>query len=205
MTGFTIQEFIISGLYIWKTLEILKGAEKKRSHRLMWQLFSINVIIMVLDVGLLTIEYLGYSVLEQTIKGVTYSVKLKLELAILNKLVEVSQTNNKQSTLTFGDTKDFLDPTKTVWDITRFAPPFSSSSNTSHPKWMNDLEKTGINHIETAYSPAEYPRSRQNTRYMDEGRGKGKNPDAIRPETNRQRTCSESELLYADAVRKIAR
>jgi hypothetical protein len=48
MTGFCIQEFIISGLYIWKMLDVLQAGEKKGVHRVMWQLFSINVIIILL-------------------------------------------------------------------------------------------------------------------------------------------------------------
>lgn len=50
MTGFCIQEFIISGLYVWKTVELLKVISKQGIRRVMWQLFTINVVIIILDV-----------------------------------------------------------------------------------------------------------------------------------------------------------
>lgn len=51
MTGFCIQEFIISGLYLWKTTKLLKTLEKEHTKRVMYQLFAINIIIVVLDVS----------------------------------------------------------------------------------------------------------------------------------------------------------
>jgi hypothetical protein len=50
MTGFCIQEFIISGLYVWKTVNLLKVISKQGIRRVMWQLFIINVVIIILDV-----------------------------------------------------------------------------------------------------------------------------------------------------------
>lgn len=90
MTFFCIQEFIISGLYIWKTLDILKTAfGSKRTF--MWQLFSINIFIVIMDIALLAIEYKSLYLWEQGIKVITYSIKLKLEFAILSQLIEFVQ------------------------------------------------------------------------------------------------------------------
>lgn len=210
MCGFCVQEFILSGLYIWKALDIISSAERKRSHHLMWQLFSINVIIIVLDIALLTIEFMSYHVLQQTVKGLTYSVKLKLELAILNKLVELSSANVRASTLTFGNTNDFLDPTKTVWDITRFTPAFSSSLHT-YPKWMSDLEKSGIQRIESAYSPTESTWLRAKRSSPLAADANEYFPDIIQPVStmpdprlDTREKGSATDLLYADAVRRIA-
>ena len=50
MTLFCIQEFIISGLYVWKTVKLLKVISREGVRRVMWQLFTINVVIIVLDV-----------------------------------------------------------------------------------------------------------------------------------------------------------
>lgn len=52
------------------------------------------MILVALDIGLLVIEYLNLSVFEITFKGVVYSVKLKMELAILGKLVSTSQSGS---------------------------------------------------------------------------------------------------------------
>jgi hypothetical protein len=95
MTGFCIQEFIISGLYTKEVVRYLHIVTQKGVRRTMWELFTINVFIVALDIGLLVIEYLNLSVFEITFKGVVYSVKLKMELAILGKLVSMSQSGNR--------------------------------------------------------------------------------------------------------------
>lgn len=101
MTGFTLQEFILSGLYVWKTLDIIRAttnaplndgpmARKRRTSRIMWQLFSINVFIVFMDVAVLVIEYQDRHVFQQALKEVVYSIKLKMEFAILSKLVALT-------------------------------------------------------------------------------------------------------------------
>ena len=85
MTGFCIQEFIISGIYMWKTIELLKTIKRENSKRIVYQLFSINIIIVILDIALLAIEYKNLHIFEQCVKSFVYSVKLKLEFAILGK------------------------------------------------------------------------------------------------------------------------
>lgn len=112
--------------------------------------------------------------------------------------------------MTFGNTNDFLDPTKTVWDITRFTPAFSSGMHT-YPKWMSDLEKSGIKRVETAYSPTE-------TTWIHAGRDAPFLPQAAEyfpdtiqsvttltdPRLDARERGSATDLLYADAVRRIA-
>lgn len=100
MTGFCIQEFIISGLYTKEVVRYLHIVIHKGVRRTMWELFTINVFIVALDIGLLVIEYLNLSVFEITFKAVVYSVKLKMELAILGKLVSMSGSGNR---VVFGD------------------------------------------------------------------------------------------------------
>jgi hypothetical protein len=50
MTAITLQELIISGLYIWKTINLLKIISKANTRSMIWQLFTINVIIITMDV-----------------------------------------------------------------------------------------------------------------------------------------------------------
>ena len=91
MTGFCIQESIISSIYMWKTAQLLKILATPDARRTMWQLFIINLIIILMDVGLLAIEYRNLRIYEQVFKGVIYSIKVKLEYAILWKLVQIAQ------------------------------------------------------------------------------------------------------------------
>lgn len=50
MTFITLQELIISGLYVWKTMALLKIISGPHTRSTVWQLLSINVIIIVMDV-----------------------------------------------------------------------------------------------------------------------------------------------------------
>jgi hypothetical protein len=50
-------------------------------------LVFINTSLIVMDVGLLCMEYASLFLLETVFKGVCYSIKLKCELAILSRLV----------------------------------------------------------------------------------------------------------------------
>ncbi|KAH7110632.1 hypothetical protein B0J13DRAFT_534496 [Dactylonectria estremocensis] len=95
MTCFCVQEFIISGLYIWKTVDILKTAFGN-TRRIIWQLFAINIVIVIMDIALLAIEYKNFYVWQQGCKVVVYSIKLKLEFAVLGQLIHFVQ--NRQAT-----------------------------------------------------------------------------------------------------------
>jgi magnesium-transporting ATPase (P-type) len=94
MTGFCIQEFIISGLYVLEVWRLSKILIHENSRQTMWELLVINLVIIALDIALLTLEYLGLSVLEQVFKGTAYSYKLKMEFAILGKLVSMAQMHS---------------------------------------------------------------------------------------------------------------
>ncbi|RAL09962.1 uncharacterized protein BO97DRAFT_407278 [Aspergillus homomorphus CBS 101889] len=87
MTCFCLQEFILSALYIWETVRMLRLDPDRGKRKIMYQLVAINLIIIFLDLGLLVIEYRDLYIMETMIKGVIYSVKLKLEFAVLGKLV----------------------------------------------------------------------------------------------------------------------
>lgn len=105
VTVFFIQELIISGLYIYQTTKMLRleqkvglnsrGTSSSRSHgrRIMAHLIVVNVIIVVLDITILTLEYLNLYNVQTAYKALVYAVKLKLEFSILNKLVELTRGN----------------------------------------------------------------------------------------------------------------
>ncbi|KAI6842842.1 hypothetical protein KC332_g3983 [Hortaea werneckii] len=111
MTGFTLQEFIISGLYVWRTLEILRTTNysRRRTRRTMWQLCMINAMIIVADIALLVVEYQDRHVVEQALKGAVYGMKLKLEFAILSKLVGMTKRNDMTYLGAFEDFDESLD------------------------------------------------------------------------------------------------
>lgn len=111
MTGFMVQEFIISAIYLYETKKLLSIMKRNDTRRTVAELFIINVFIIALDIGLLVVEYLDLIVYEQTFKAVIYSIKLKLEFAILGKLVKIVRNGRHVLANMAEDTPDFVDMT----------------------------------------------------------------------------------------------
>lgn len=88
MCGFFTQETMLSTIYITAAVRILKTSLRPGTRNILYQLFAINVIIIVLDIALLSCEFANLYIIETTFKGVVYSIKLKLEFAVLGKLVQ---------------------------------------------------------------------------------------------------------------------
>ena len=99
MTCFCIQEFIISGVYVWSTISLLRPVYHGRTRRVMIQLIWINFIIIGMDLCLLAFQYSDTYHIEATLKSMVYSIKLKLEFAVLNQLMTLanSSVNNHQN------------------------------------------------------------------------------------------------------------
>ncbi|KAL6164222.1 hypothetical protein ACJQWK_09892 [Exserohilum turcicum] len=110
MVGFFLQETILSVIYIKETIRLLKLSEavqddtrsfddtttvanghlKQASVRkTMYQLIAVNVLIIMMDLALLSVEFANLYLIETTLKGVVYSIKLKLEFAVLGKLIQL--------------------------------------------------------------------------------------------------------------------
>jgi hypothetical protein len=89
VTAFCIQEFIISGLYVFATRKILKPGEsfqKKRTRQVMLHLIYVNILVILMDITLLCTEYANLYDIQITFKSALYSIKLRLEFAVLNQL-----------------------------------------------------------------------------------------------------------------------
>ncbi|KAI4243871.1 MAG: hypothetical protein L6R40_003253 [Gallowayella cf. fulva] len=93
MTAFCIQEFIISGVYVYSTIKLLRPVYHGRTRKVMMQLIWINSIIIAMDVVLLGMEYSSYYQIEATLKAMVYSIKLKLEFAVLNQLMTLANSS----------------------------------------------------------------------------------------------------------------
>lgn len=90
MTAFSLQELVISFIYLIEVRRILKVVDDGRFRKIMWELVAINIVIIILDTALLAVEYLGMYQIEVTLKGMCYSIKLKLEFGVLSKLVKIA-------------------------------------------------------------------------------------------------------------------
>ncbi|CAI7651066.1 unnamed protein product [Penicillium glandicola] len=70
---------------------LLRLRPEGRPYGILNQLLVINIIILILDISIVAIEYVGYYAVQVMFKPVAYSIKLKLEYAILGKLVAVAR------------------------------------------------------------------------------------------------------------------
>lgn len=122
MVGFFLQELVLSVIYIRETIRLLRlgesvhrddvgsfddGTSQLRSasvRKIMYQILAINVIIIIMDLALLGVEFANLYLIETTLKGVVYSIKLKLEFAVLGKLVQIvkvrTSSNNSPRNVT---------------------------------------------------------------------------------------------------------
>lgn len=108
LTGFTIQETLISTLYVIHTVKLLRlGADvttRPDARTIMYQLIGINCAIMAMDLLLLGLEYANFYAVQITLKGFIYSLKLKLEFAVLGRLVEIIQGSRDPISIAIADT-----------------------------------------------------------------------------------------------------
>ncbi|KAJ5607785.1 hypothetical protein N7537_004404 [Penicillium hordei] len=91
LVWFCVQELIISTIYVWETVKLLRLRPEGRPQGILNQLLVINILILVLDVSVVAIEYVGYYAVQVMFKPVAYSMKLKLEYAILGKLIVIAR------------------------------------------------------------------------------------------------------------------
>lgn len=136
MTGFCIQEFVISGLYIWETVRMIRLDPDRSKRRIQYQLIIINLVIIGMDVGLLVAEYKNFYIMETMLKGAVYSIKLKLEFAVLGKLIHLVHNHVWKAESFSGPSElpDFVDATRVTSDLTHAAPTITRDRQ---PSWMD--------------------------------------------------------------------
>lgn len=142
MTFFCLQEFTISGLYIWATLDILRTAFGNK-RRFMWRLFTTNVLIVIMDVALLAVEYKSFFAWEQGLKVVIYSIKLKLEFAVLNELVKFVQ-HRGDACATSTSHCHITSPLEPSGDLPRPKDPRAQSTSIPEAIHMEELQVNAV-------------------------------------------------------------
>jgi hypothetical protein len=93
--GFCMQELVLSGVYIHQALE--RKRDKRDLHhqndrKIILHLLWITIFVVLMNILLLVAEYkLHY--IEVSLKTVVYSIKLKLEFTVLNRLRKLGYTS----------------------------------------------------------------------------------------------------------------
>lgn len=92
---FSVQEAIISAIYIYQTVRFLGQSgnhgdrhDQKRLRNLLAHLILVNIIVVIFDITLLAIQFSGHFEIQTTYKTAVYSVKLKIEFSVLNRLAK---------------------------------------------------------------------------------------------------------------------
>lgn len=95
MTLFCIEESIISGLYIQAAINFFRlkasipGNPPKK--RLAMPLLVVNGFVIFLDLILLATTYATLSTIQPALRALIYSIKLKVEINLLNSLVGITR------------------------------------------------------------------------------------------------------------------
>ncbi|KAJ9611122.1 hypothetical protein H2200_004305 [Cladophialophora chaetospira] len=84
---FSVQETIISFLYIWHTRDFLKDTYSHQTHRVMLLLISAQAVAIIFDIALITVDWNNMFTLKVVIHPFCYAVKLKFEFIVLNQLL----------------------------------------------------------------------------------------------------------------------
>lgn len=94
---FTLQETFLTGIFArqgWYNLRPLFAFKTRSARLISWYLLSLFVLVFLLDVGLVVLEYTNNFVFQTTSKPLVYSIKLKVEFTVLNKLLAFTKMNS---------------------------------------------------------------------------------------------------------------
>ena len=115
VTVFFVQESIISILYMYETCILMySGGSFTEGHgeagrRLLLHLICVNTTVILLDIAILVLEFTSRYASQTAAKGLIYSVKLKVEYDILNRLVELAQRpSDSNSGLVYGGSPGYM-------------------------------------------------------------------------------------------------
>jgi hypothetical protein len=108
LVAFSLQEAILSAIYSWEAVRLLNLRPRGHYRGTLVQLLIVNLAMILMDAAIIGVQYSGLFEIHVTLKALAYSIKLKLEYAILGKLVhftEMSHSTNSAPT----DLSDFVD------------------------------------------------------------------------------------------------
>lgn len=127
LTAFAVLECVLSCLYIGTTIRLLQlNPERGHRKRIMYELVAINLLFILMDIALLVLEYLNLYYMQVALKSLVYSIKVKLELAVLGELVAIPCPQNRSQAM--PEFPDYVDPTYLQTDFTHAGPTGESQS-----------------------------------------------------------------------------
>ncbi|KNG80947.1 hypothetical protein ANOM_011104 [Aspergillus nomiae NRRL 13137] len=121
---FSVQECVISAFWIVETARLirLRPGHDRRRKRTMYEILAINLAAILMDIALLVLQFSGYYYVQVPVKATVYSIKLKLEFAVLGKLVHLATAQHTDSMGLGGS------PVMTPVDVAASSSPSSDAS-----------------------------------------------------------------------------
>ncbi|MCJ1266404.1 hypothetical protein MMC22_006289 [Lobaria immixta] len=135
--GYTITESIISGLYIWSLVKLLRLKSNVRHRRVMTDLIYVNVMVIAFDILQVTFEYANQVGLSRPIQNFCYILRLRLEFIVLNQLMDVAARGIRRRT--FGETRYYHTANQESMRSHDNAP--QQKAKNSHPSMKRDSFK----------------------------------------------------------------
>ncbi|KAI4865280.1 hypothetical protein F4820DRAFT_303697 [Hypoxylon rubiginosum] len=89
--GFSVQETIISAIYVWGTLQILKLSLNSKAKNTLALLIIVQVIVVLADVLVIVLDYVEYFTLKAVIHSFVYAFKLQVEFVVLNEFKSMAK------------------------------------------------------------------------------------------------------------------
>ena len=117
-------------MYLLVIRRVLKIIFDGGTRIVMWQLVAMNVMLIILDITLLTLEFFDLYMIETTFKSLVYSVKLKVQFCVLSQIVRVGtkrkgKSNSESSTMSMDAMRPNTDSEKWASDLVLSRPPES--------------------------------------------------------------------------------
>ncbi|KFZ17677.1 hypothetical protein V501_01611 [Pseudogymnoascus sp. VKM F-4519 (FW-2642)] len=104
--------------HIRETNDIIKLNPEGKNRKIVLQLFGINLVFILMDLGLIAMEFADFYMYQTTIKGLVYSIRLKLEFAVLGQLVYIVDRKLEFNCSSPADLTEFVDASRLTSDIT---------------------------------------------------------------------------------------
>jgi hypothetical protein len=82
---FSVQELILSGLYIYGTFKMAQDSFNSRIRKTIMLLITIQIAAICCSALLIILDFTGYYILKSFIHSFVYAFKLQLEFVILNE------------------------------------------------------------------------------------------------------------------------
>lgn len=116
VTGFAVVEIIISAIYLYQCTKLLRFVSERSRRQTIYNIAGVSLAVVLMDFLLISLIYLEWWIIQTTLRPMFYSIKLKLELAVLRKLISASQESLP------AEIPDFVNANEIRGDLRHAAP-----------------------------------------------------------------------------------